>query len=111
METAVMPKWCTYGAWGKEIPTFIGKLERMEGTLGVIRYSENQMYALEYWDMDYVKVFNTVEETILYMIQNNNENSIHKIKECLHFPSDTKNIDWDALRKRELEYYKVKTNE
>lgn len=104
METKVK-KWCTYGAWGKKMPTFIGKLESRNGNSGKIRYTENQMYPLEYWDMDYVMVFDCIEDAILYMVKQNSEESVLKIKEWLHFPSDTKNLDWDALRKKELEVY------
>jgi hypothetical protein len=108
METDV--KWCTYGAWGKEYPRFIGKLEECDGKTGKIRYTENQMYRLEYWDMDYVAVHESLEDAILYMIKNGSDNTVYSIKDGLHFPSDTKNIDWDALRKKELKIHKEKIN-
>jgi len=99
METQV--KWCTYGAWGKEMPTFIGKLEEQSGNTGKIRYTERQMYPLEYWNMDFVMVFDCIEDAILYMIRHNTEESVNSIKEWLNFPTDMKNVDWDKLRKKE----------
>lgn len=107
METEIK-KWCTYGSWGKKLPSFIGKLESQWGNSGKIRYNENQMYPLEYWDMNYVTVFDSLEEAILFMVENNSNESVLKIKEWLHFPSDTKNVDWDALHKKEIEKHKIK---
>jgi len=102
-------KWCTYGAWGKKLPTFIGKLEEQQGNTGKIRYSEGQMYPLEYWDMDYVTVHQSLEEAVLFMVEHNGNDSVYGIRDGLHFPSDMKDIDWDVLRIKELEIYKNKT--
>lgn len=108
METEV--KWCTYGAWGKEIPTFIGQLVKQQGTSGQIRYAEKQMYPLEWWDMDYVMVHESLENAILFLIKNNSEESVPLIKECLSFETGKKDINWNELREIEIEIYKDKCN-
>ena len=108
METEV--KWCTYGAFGKEFPTFIGQLVEQQGNTGKIRYAEKQMYALEYWDMDYVAVHESLEDAIIYMITHNSDESVLQIRDYLSFERGKKNVDWDELRKTELEIYKNKHN-
>ena len=96
-------KWCTYGSWGKEMPTFIGKLEKQEGNIGYVRYTERQMYPVEAWDMDYVKVFDSIEDAILYMVRHNSDESVNTIKEWLTFPTDTKNVNWELLKALEID--------
>jgi hypothetical protein len=104
METKIKDKWCTYGAWGKKSPTFIGKLLEQLDKSGTILYSESQMYPPELWDMGYVELFDTVEEAIIYMMKNDFYNrSLNRIRENLSFPSDTNNIDWNNLSKIEEE--------
>lgn len=93
METDV--KWCTYGAWGKECPTFIGQLVEQMGKTGKIRYSARQMYPLEFWDMDYVEVHETLEAAVLYMLEHGPERFLSTIRDNLSFPSDE--VDWDKL--------------
>ncbi len=66
-----MEKWCTYGAWGRQLPSFIGKLVQQDGNSGKIQYAERQLYPCEFWDMRYVTVFDTLEEAILYFAANN----------------------------------------
>jgi len=108
VETEV--KWCTYGAFGKEFPTFIGQLVEQQGNTGKIRYAEKQMYALEYWDMDYVAVHESLEDAIIYMITHNSDESVLQIRDYLSFETGKKNVDWDELRKTELETYNNKRN-
>jgi hypothetical protein len=108
VETEV--KWCTYGAWGKKLPTFIGQLVEQHGNTGRIRYAEKQMYPLEYWDMDYVVMHESLEDAIIYMITHNTDESVPQIKDYLPFETDGKKIDWDELRKIELEIYNKKHN-
>lgn len=107
METDV--KWCTYGAWGKKNPSFIGQIVEQQGNTGKIRYAEKQMYPLEYWDMDYVMVHESLEAAIIYMTTNNIDESVLQIKECLPFETAKKDVDWDELRKIELKKYEHKT--
>ena len=95
METDV--KWCTYGAFGKEYPLHIGLLEKQQANTGAIRYAEKQMYPLEYWDMDYVVVHESLEEAILFLIKNNPEESIYTVREYLPFKTAKQNIDWNKL--------------
>ena len=95
METDV--KWCTYGAFGKEIPSFIGQLVELKGKTGQIRYTEGQMYALQYWDMDYVKVHESLEDAILFLIKNHPDETLHTVKEYLPFKTAKQNIDWNKL--------------
>lgn len=99
METEV--KWCTYSAFGKTLPRSIGQLVKQEGNTGKIKYAENQMYSLEYWDMSYVAVFDTIEEAIIYMITNNHDESVRNIREWLAFRTTMNEIDWDELSKLE----------
>lgn len=95
-------KWCTYGSWGKNSPSSIGKLLEQHGNSGTILYSEGQLYPPELWDMAYVEVFDTVEEAIIFFIEHNyHQYSLHKIKEYWDFPSI--NIDWDKLNEIEDE--------
>jgi len=108
VETEVK-KWCTYGAWGKELPSFIGFLEKQQGNTGTIRYAQRQMYPLEYWDMNYVVVHESLEDAIIYMIANNSDEYIYNLKEHLTLIFDAaKELDWDVLRKTELEIYNKK---
>jgi len=90
-----MHKWCTYGPWGKKMPSFIGQLVEQTGNTGKIRYAERQMYPLEYWDMDYVEVFETIEDAIKFMLKNGTDRYLSEIKECFNFPST--NVDWDKI--------------
>jgi len=106
METDV--KWCTYSAWGKEMPSFIGQLVEQHGNTGKIRYAEKQMYPLEYWDMNYVTIHESLEDAIIYLITHNSTESVFNLKENLSFETGKKDVDWDALRKTELEIYKNK---
>ena len=91
-------KWCTYGAFAR--PTFIGKLTKQEGNTGRIQYAEKQMYSQEYWDMTYVKVFESLEEAIIYTLKNSDE-TLNNIKDSLHFKEKT-DINWDNLRQRQI---------
>jgi len=91
-----MEKWCTYGSWGKKSPSFIGQLVEQSGRAGKIRYSENQMYSLEYWDMDYVEVFDNLEDAILFFHKQRGE-SLTSIKESLYF-EEKNNVDWDEIK-------------
>jgi hypothetical protein len=93
-------KWCTYGAFHKDYPQHIGLLEKQQGNAGEIRYAENQIYPLQYWDMNYVCVFDSLEEGILFLIKNNQEESIQTVKDYLPFPTALKGIDWEELEKQ-----------
>ena len=96
METDV--KWCTYGAFHRDYPLHIGLLEKRQGNSGAIRYGENQMYALEWWDMNYVVVHDSLEDAILFLIKNNPEESIYTVKEYLSFRTAKEKIDWNKLK-------------
>lgn len=97
METEIK-KWCTFGAFHRDYPSFIGFLERGSETSGMIRYAEKQMYPLECWDMDYVVVHDSLEEAILFLIKNNPEESIHTVKEySLKFETAKKTVDWNYI--------------
>jgi len=109
METQVV-KWCTFGAWGKTMPTFIGKLEEQSGNTGKIRYGEKQMYPLEYWDMNFVMVFDCIEDAIMFMVRNNCDESVNSIREWLNFPTDAKKINWELLKALEVDMHKQKCN-
>ncbi len=106
----VTPKWCTYGAWGKKMPSFIGRLERMEGKSGVIRYVEGQMYPWEYWDMAYVEVHESLNDAIVYMMKHGDESFLNNILQCLHFPSFNNEIDMEFLKKAEDEIYEKRAH-
>lgn len=97
METDV--KWCTYGAFGKDYPLHIGLLEKQQGNSGAIRYAENQMYALEWWDLDYVVIHESLEDAILFLIKNNSDESFYTVKEYLLFKTAKQDIDWNKLKK------------
>ena len=95
METEL--KWCTYGAFGKEVPSFIGQLVDQMGNTGKIRYAEKQMYPLQYWDMDYVMVHESLEDAIRFLIEKHPDETIHTVKEYLPFKTAKENIDWNKL--------------
>lgn len=88
-------KWCTYGAWGKKLPSFIGQLVEQQGNTGKIRYAARQMYSLEWWDMDYVEVHESLEDAVLYMLKYGTEKFLSTIRDNLSFPSDE--VNWDKL--------------
>jgi len=93
-----MKKWCTYSAWGKRLPSFIGQLTEQSGNSGKIRYAENQLYSEQWWDMDYVEVFDSLEEAIFYLLKNGiYKESINQIKENFNFPSYKDFIDWNQI--------------
>jgi len=108
VETEV--KWCTYGSWGKEMPSFVGQVVEQQGNSGKIRYAEKQHYPLEWWDMDYVVVHESLEDAIIYMVTHNSEESVLQMKNYLSFETGKKDVDWDGLRKTELEIYNNKRN-
>lgn len=94
-------KWCTYSHWHKNYPRFIGKLLKEEYGTCLIKYSEKQIYPPELWDINYVRIFDRLEDTILFMLENNNEITLTSIKEDLliSFYEDAKNIDWKIFMK------------
>ena len=91
-------KWCTYGAFHRDHPLHIGFLEKQRGNTGAIRYAEKQMYPLEYWDMDFVMVHESLEDAIKFLIENNPDESIHTVKEYLPFKTAKENINWNKLK-------------
>lgn len=97
MEAEVAMKWCTYGAFGRDYPLHIGLLEKQQGNTGAIRYAEKQMYALEWWDMDYVVVHESLEDAIRFLIKNNPDESVYTVKEYLPFRTAKEKIDWNNL--------------
>lgn len=54
--------WCVYSSFIG--PMDFGKIEEDYGNYVYVRYSEGQHYALEAWDSNYVKRFNTLEEAV-----------------------------------------------
>ena len=98
METEL--KWCTYGAFHRDYPLHIGLLEKQQGNSGAIRYAEKQMYPLEWWDMNYVTVHNSLNDAILFLNKNNPDESIYTVKEYLHFSTEMKEIDWKLLENK-----------
>jgi hypothetical protein len=77
------------------MPSFIGQLVEHQGKGGKIRYSARQMYSLEWWDMDYVEIHESLEAAVLYMLKHSGEKFLSTIRENLSFPSDE--VDWDKL--------------
>jgi hypothetical protein len=100
-------KWCTYGVWGRLMPDHLGKLIELDGNgkTGVIKYSDGQLYAPEYWDMTYVQVFDKIEDAIYYLATQGRDHSIHSIREYFPFSKTGGEIDWDKLLQMEKEYY------
>jgi hypothetical protein len=98
-------KWCTYGSWGKDCPSFLGKLESYTSkNSALIRYSERQLFPLECWDINYVTVFDTIEEAILFLLQySSSRTTLNELREYWSFPSDKDKIDWDDLKQKELD--------
>lgn len=99
METEIK-KWCTFGAFHRDYPSFIGFLEKGSETSGMIRYAENQLYPLECWDMNYVVVHESLDDAIVFLIKNNPEESIYTMKEYLHFPTAKKKVDWEYVENK-----------
>jgi len=101
-------KWCAFGAI---CPDDIGRLLIHSKQTGEILYSEGQMYRPEFWDMNYVKIFETLEEVILFLIDDMNQ-VFSEIKEDAErkFPSYKKDVDWNKLsryyisKRRNLRY-------
>jgi hypothetical protein len=92
-------KWCTYSWSNKELPQHIGKMYNVRGNTCDIQYSDGQLYPKSAWDMDYVKVFDTLEEAICFMYTNSNYGFLSEIKEELtsYFPKDTENVNWNIV--------------
>lgn len=83
-------KWCTYSWVSKECPQYIGRI----GESRQIEYSEDQIYPAEYWDTDYIKLFDTLNDAIQYMIDN--DHSLHEVQTMIEFKwfKESKHIDW-----------------
>jgi hypothetical protein len=94
-------KWCTWSVWTKNFPEHIGQLLEQHGNSGTILYSERQMYPPELWDMNYVEVFDTAEEAIIFMLKKNNDACLYRIREYWNFHSTI--VDCDRLKKIEIE--------
>ncbi len=92
-------KWCTYSWWGKKQPRFIGQAENITRKSCDIRYTKNQKYPIEPWDISYVKIFDTLDETIQYMIDCGCK--WNQVKEQVQdkWIEDSKSIDWDKYIK------------
>lgn len=97
MEAEIVMEWCTYSAFHRDHPLHIGLLEEQRGNTGKIRYGEKQMYSLEYWDMDYVRIHNILEDAIRFLINNNPDETLYTVREYLPFPTAKQNVDWDEL--------------
>lgn len=91
-----MEKWCTYSWLNKKFPQSIGKLVRQEGNTGHIRYAEHQMYPLQLWDMNYVEVFDNIEDAIKFLLKNKPDTYLHEVRESFCF-SDK--VNWEKLEK------------
>jgi hypothetical protein len=99
-------KWCTYSWYNKDLPQHIGKVHNIRGNTCDIQYSEGQLYSRSAWDMDYVKVFSTLEDAIVFMVTNSNYTFLSEIKEDVlnSFLKDAKNVRWDVIPR----YMKIK---
>jgi hypothetical protein len=95
METGII-KWCTYSFFNGEYPQYIGKL-KMDGIRGVIQYSSGRAFN-EYWDMDFVKVFDSLIDAIKFM-RDKSDRALCNIKDDLlcNFHEDAKLINWKNL--------------
>ena len=82
----------------RDYPLHIGLLEKQQGNSGAIRYAEKQMYALEWWDLDYVVIHESLEDAIRFLIKNHPDESVHTVKEWLSFKTAKQEIDWDKLK-------------
>lgn len=91
-----MEKWCTYSWWTKKYPQSLGKLVRQNGNTGTIQYAEKQMYPLQLWDMNYVEVFDKVEDAIRFLLKNNPDIHLREVRESFCF-SDK--VNWEELEK------------
>jgi hypothetical protein len=92
-------KWCTYSWYNKNCPQHIGKLLKIdESGCGIIKYSEKQLYAPAYWDMNYVAVFGTLEDTIRFMLENS-KMDLFDIKDDImnSFKDDANKINWNDI--------------
>jgi len=99
-----LKKWCTYGSWGKKCPSFLGKVEKQSEGHVIIRHSERQMYELECWDINYVTIFDSLTEAILYLLQHSSSRTtLSELREFFSFPNEEKNLDWDDLKQKELD--------
>ena len=90
-------KFCTYSYIGKEYPQYLGK-GILKSNYIDIRYTEKQIFPLECWDLDYVSVFETIKEAIIYIITNTKK-PFNEIK-SLAFDgcfSDAENVDWNEI--------------
>jgi len=101
-----MTKWCTYSWYNKDLPQHIGKAFDIRYSSCNIQYSEGQLYKKAAWDMSYVNIFDTLEETILYMLTKSNHRFLSELKEDMTsiFPKDSKNVRWDVIPR----YMKIK---
>lgn len=93
-------KWCIYNSFNYNI----GKVVKIYKDSVKFLYAENQIYPVEYWNLNYIKIFKTIEEAIIHLVKKSY--SVSEIKEKLSFPSYTKNIDWKKMKKLEISQYR-----
>lgn len=89
-----MEKWCAYSHFNKKFPQNIGKLKQQIGNAGYIQYSEKQLYPFQCWDMNYVEIFDTLDQAIEFMLKYNSDETTQNIKETLGF-EEVNNINWE----------------
>ena len=93
---SIKQEWCVYGYLSAGTPSGYGQIvEDSKGSV-FIKYAENQMYAAECWDDNYVKRFDKLEEAVEYYIKNgfNSPRNLEvEIRQAYsHFPSYKKKV-------------------
>lgn len=91
-------KWCTYSFLNIDCPQHIGKL-KTDGKYGVIQYNSNRTFN-EYWDMNYVNVFDNLIDAIKFFHDNSDKSYSEIMDDLLYdFSDDAKQINWKELKK------------
>jgi len=92
-------KWCTYSHINGDLPQHIGKATNISKISCNIQYTDGQLYARHSWDIDFVRIFDTLESAICFMYTNSGYRYMSDIKQDLssHFSKDAKNVNWATV--------------
>jgi len=92
--------WCTYSYFNKDLPQYIGKIEKITKSYAYIRYSNNKNpLACECWDLKFVKTFEKLEDVVIFFLNKNKEETLESVKNRIFccFEDDFNKINWDNL--------------
>ena len=91
--------WCTYSWIHRDRPQGIGKVFRKNKNSCEILYSEEDLCGVP-WNNNYVQFFSILEDAIIFMLENNRENTVYNIQNNLEF-SEKSEINWKKMKRYE----------